>query len=492
MSLPENGSPWPPAHMATAYRGMREDDAWYSGDRTRLARIYRNAGHRRDGHRRLWSRHREPAPGHRDRRMHIPLAADIASTSAALLFSEPPTFTVRDTATQDRLADLTETGGIANTLLEAAEVCAALGGAYLRVTWDSSIVARPLLTVMHADRAVPEFVFGILRAVTFWRILPSDGGATVWRHLERHESGLIVHGLYQGSADQLGRRVPLTEHPGTAPLAASLGADGDAIETGVPMLTAAYVPNMRPNRLDRESPHGRSDYQGAHDMFDELDEVWSSWMRDIRLARARLIVPDGYLRDHGPGRGASFDADREIWETLNLPPTDSSAGITLAQFAIRVEEHSASAEALTQQAVRSAGYSLQSFGLGDQVAATTATEVTARERRSMITRDTKARYWAPEVADILHVMLALDHLLFTPGIVPERPKLVFGDSVSEDPQSVAQTLSLLQQAQAVSVDTKVRLLHPEWTEDAVQAEVDRILVETGQAVPDPMQLGDVA
>ncbi|MEX2984567.1 phage portal protein [Streptomyces sp. C36] len=477
--------------MTAAYREMRTDDAWYSGDRTRLAHVYRDAGHRRDGHRRLWSRHRGPEPGHRDRRMHIPLAADIASTSASLLFSEPPTFTVSDSATQGRLAELAEADGVANTLLEAAEVCAALGGVYLRVTWDASLVARPLLTVMHADRAVPEFVFGILRGVTFWRVLSSDGGATVWRHLERHEPGLITHGLYQGTADQLGRRVPLTEHPSTAPLAASLGPAGDAIETGVPMLTAVYVPNMRPHRLDRESPHGRSDFQGAHDMFDELDEVWSSWMRDIRLARARLIVPDAYLRDHGPGRGASFDADREIWQTVSVPPTEN-AGITLAQFAIRVEEHQASADALTQQAVRSAGYSLQSFGLGDQVAAATATEVTARERKSMITRDTKARYWAPAVADALHTMLALDQQLFTPGIVPERPKIAFGDAVSEDPQSVAQTLSLLTQAQAVSVDTRVRLLHPEWDDDAVQIEVERILVETGAAVPDPMQLGALA
>ncbi|MFF4738790.1 phage portal protein [Streptomyces sp. NPDC001262] len=490
MSLPESGIPWPPPQMAAAYRQMRVDDAWYSGDRSRLARAYRDhAGRRRDGHRRLWSRHREPELGHRDRRMHIPLAADIAATSAALLFSEPPAFTVGDTATQDRLDELTEADGIANSLLEAAEVCAALGGAYLRVTWDTALVDRPLLTVMHADRAVPEWSFGILRAVTFWRVLPSDSGSTVWRHLERHEPGAILHGLYQGSADQLGTRVPLTEHPSTAPLAGSLGPAGDAIETGVPMLTAAYVPNMLPNRLDRESPHGRSDYQGAHDLFDELDEVWTSWMRDVRLARARLIVPDQYLRDHGPGHGASFDADREIWQTISVPPTDN-AGITLAQFGIRVEEHRASAEALTQQAVRSAGYSLQSFGLGDQVAAT-ATEVTARERKSMITRDTKARYWAPAVASMLHVMLALDRELFTPGIAPERPKIVFGDSVSEDPQSVAQTLALLTQAQAVSVDTRVRLLHPDWDDSAVQAEVERILTETGQAVPDPMQAGSL-
>ncbi|MEW1672819.1 phage portal protein [Streptomyces noursei] len=487
MPLPENGAPWPPPPLGRLYREMRADDAWYSGDRNRLADVYRHQEQRHDGRRRLWARHQHPQPGRHDTRLHVPLPADVATMSADLLFSEPPSFTVADPATQARLDEITEAGGVANTLLEAAEVAAALGGVYLRVTWDASFTARPLLTAVHADCAVPEFRWGQLAAVTFWRELPSDS-ATVWRHLERHEVGRVLHGLYQGTADSLGTRVPLPEHPDTAPLADSLGAEGDAIETGLDQLTAAYIPNIRPNRRHRGSPFGRSDYQSAHDLFDALDETWSSWLRDIRLARARLIVPDGYLRDHGPGRGASFDDDREIWQALSIPPSETGGSITLSQFAIRVAEHQQTAEAITRQAVQLAGYSAQSFGLGDSTA-TTATEVTARERRSMITRDKKARYWAPALADMLLVMLRLDGTLYTPGLAPERPTIAFGDSVSEDPQTVAQTLSLLQQAQAVSTDTKVRALHPDWDDDAVRTEVDRILTETGAAVPDPMQAG---
>ncbi|MFG3118690.1 phage portal protein [Streptomyces sp. NPDC048197] len=485
MPLPENGTPWPPAQFATEYAAMRVDDAWYAGDRTRLAAVYTRDQLRPDGRRRLWGR-RPPAAGQRDDRLHIPLAADIANTSASLLFSEPPTFTVDDTATQARLDELTEAGGVANALLEAAEVAAALGGVFLRVTWDTSLAARPLLTAVHADSALPEFRFGILSAVTFWHELPSDN-ATVWRHLERHEPGRILHGLYQGDADRLGVRVPLVEHPEVASLADSLGEQGDNIETGLPdALTAAYVPNMRPNRANRGSPLGRSDYQGAHDLFDALDSTWSSWMRDIRLARARLIVPDGYLRSNGPGNGATFDADREIWQTLNIPPTETGTGITLSQFGIRVDEHQQTAEAIVRQAVQGAGYSAQTFGLGDATAAT-ATEVVARERRSMITRDTKARYWAPAVADMLHVMLRLDRTLgFSTVATGERPHIQFGDAVSEDPQSTAQTLALLAQAEAASTDTKVRILHPDWSDEQVQAEVDRIREESGTAVPDPI------
>ncbi|MFD6985598.1 phage capsid protein, partial [Streptomyces sp. NPDC059956] len=194
-------------------------------------------------------------------------------------------------------------------------------------------------------------------------------------------------------------------------------------------------------------------------------------------------------RDHGPGRGASFDSDREIWTLLNIPPTEQSGtGITLSQFAIRVDEHERTSAATTRQAVQSAGYSLGTFGLDDQ-AAVTATEIRARDRRSMTTRKKKARYWSPELGDILYAMLLLDRAWFTPRIVPERPTVVFGPVVSEDSASLAQTLSLLQQAQAVSTLTKVQMLHPDWDSTAVKEETDRILSETGAAVPDPMQAG---
>ncbi|ADI05554.1 hypothetical protein SBI_02433 [Streptomyces bingchenggensis BCW-1] len=248
----------------------------------------------------------------------------MASTSADLLFADMPTIKVDDKATQDRLEQLLDEGRVQQTLLSGAEQAAALSDVFLRVTWDRD---RPLLTVCQPDGAIPEFRFNMLRAVSFWRELPGSTEGTVWRHIERHESVRIVHALYQGTRDNIGRAVPLTEHTEhteTADLVDSLGDDGVSIATGIRDLTAAYVPNMLPKRLHRGSPIGRSDYAGVHDLFDALDTTWTSWMRDIRLARARLIVPDGYLRDHGPGHCASFDDDREVWHSLKMPPNEGS------------------------------------------------------------------------------------------------------------------------------------------------------------------------
>ncbi|MFE7782047.1 phage portal protein [Streptomyces nigrescens] len=485
MALPENGAAWPPPSWSKHYAEMRVDDAWYSGDRARLARIYSHHPQPAE-RRRLWGRRSvEHRAGRREHRLHVPLPGDIARTSADMLFADMPTITVEDTATQTRLETLLDEGRVQQTLLGAAEQAAALSGVFLRVMWDRELANRPLLTVMQPDAAMPEFRFGMLRAVNFWRELEGSTDHTVWRHIERHESGRIVHALYEGTVDNIGRAVPLTEHPDTAELVDGLDADGVSISTGIRDLTAAYIPNMLPNRLNRSSPIGRSDYQTLHPLFDALDEVWTSWMRDIRLARARLIVPDGYLRSEGPGAGASFDDDREVWHSLKMPPNEGS-GITLAQFAIRVAEHQATAEATTRQAVQTAGYNAQQFGLEGRGEAVTATEVDSRDQRAMVTRKKKAGYARHAIADMMHVMLQLDNVQFGQQITPVRPRVEFGDGVAESEQQTATTLDLLNRAGAVSTATKVKILHPEWDDTATNAEVEAILAETGAGAPDPV------
>lgn len=493
MPLPANGAAWPPPHMADVYRQMRRDDMWYRGNPADLYRAHewREHGPQRRSVRNLLTRE-QPAdyPRKPEERLHVPLPADIASTSANLLFGDMPEIRCEDEATQERLEWLLDKARVQHVLLSAAEQASAITGVYLRTLWDRETVPdRPILDVVQADQAVPVFRWGQLTEVTFWRNLPSDDAGTVWRHLEHHQIGTISHALYQGTADNVGRAVPLTEHPETKSLIGSLGPDGVSIDTGINYLTAAYVPNMLPSRLQRGSQLGRSDFDSLHGTFASLDDVWSSWMRDLRLGRARLNVPEGYLTNLGPGNGASFDADREIYAALKIPPGDAGAGITMSQFAIRVEEHQRTAEALIRQAAQTAGYSPQSLGLDGDGQPVTATEVDSRSQRSMVTRARKAGYWRYGLADILTAFLALDAKHFGSGITLERPSVEFGPGVAESAQSVATTLELLHRAQALSTETKVRMRSPELDDAAVAAEVQRIHEEQGLAVADPTLTG---
>ncbi|WP_405752912.1 MULTISPECIES: phage capsid protein [unclassified Streptomyces] len=476
--------------MAHAYQEMRRDDAWYGGSERRLRAMYDHGqDQQHKAHRGFWGRQGpDQHAGKRERRLHVPLPSDIASTSADLLFADMPTITVEGTGTQARLDELIDEGRAHQLFLYAAEQASALSGVYLRATWDRELASRPLPTVVQAGAAVPEFSIGMLRAVSFWRDLSGGTDTTTYRHIERHEPGRIMHALYEGAPDNIGRPVPLTEHPETAGLADSFdqGGDGQTISTGIPLLTASYVPNMLPNRLHRGSPMGRSDYAAPlYDMFESLDDTWTSWMRDLRFARARLIVPDGYLRNEGPGNGASFDDDREVYSALKMPPNEG-ADITLSQFDIRVEEHQRTHESIIWQAAQSAGYSAQSFGLDGGGQPITTTESDSRDQRSMVTRKKKTGYWRHSVADMAHVLLLLDVAQFGSRIIPERPAVDFGDGVAESLQSTATSLELLSRATAVSTATKVKILNPSWDDTAVQAEAAAILAETGAAAPDPI------
>jgi hypothetical protein len=490
---------WPPKPYQPAQRVMAEHDAWWSGDPNRLANVYSDSGattHPSSGERRFrfWSKKGEPATR---LRLHIPLPADIATTSADLLFSDPPDIAWPDTLNEETVAAVSLlTEGLHPQLLEAAELAAALSGVYPRVVWDDQAFGHPMFDFVHADAAVPEWRWGQLAAVTFWRRLDCTD-AKVWRYLERYEPGKISYGLYVGDEHHLGHRTPFHEHPDTMWLTTTIGinADSERVLDGplAKRMLAWYVPNIRPNRRQRAMPLGRSDFQGIEGIFDALDETWTSWMRDLRLGRSRIIVPSEYVRSLGKGQGATFDIDQEVFVGLDgLAPDDAGKTITENQFTIRVDEHARTAAALVERAVAAAGYAGRTFGItgGDQPGAATATEVHASERKSFITRTKKSNYWTAVLPDMIETWLIVHQTMFAAKITPQRPRVTFPDGVEEQPLTVAQTVQALRTAEAASTDTLVRMVNPEWDEPAVDAEVAKILTEAGRQVPDPTDPSD--
>lgn len=493
MALPDNNPVWPPRDCKAAHRHYREWNAWYSGDSQELRRFYQvsngfgalidpkqypdSANNLLDQVSRFfWGN--PPEPGNlRDAKLHIPLAGDISSTSADLLFGEPPTWSVPEDlggskATQARLDKIIENGAVP-ALLEAAEIGSALGGVYVRVTADMEI-GMPVFDVIPPDAAAPEWVGTRLRAVTFWRELENDQGK-VWRHLERHEVGWVYHALYVGTEERLGTPVDLRLRPETEGYWASVGDAGRA-QTGADVLTAEYIPNMRPNRLMRGSPLGRSDYSGIEPTMDALDESWSSLMRDIRLGKSRLIVPESYLESNGPGRGARFSAERELFTPVKAMPDNEGVSIEQVQFNIRVEEHLTACRSLAVQALRGAGYSAQTFGEGDQGGPVTATEVQARERRSYTTRDRKIGYCRLPVSRLSKAALQMDKFWFggDSGDVSEVPNLEWPDGVQVDMETTAKVVQMLDAAKALSLRTKVQMVHPQWDREQIKTEMDDI------------------
>lgn len=497
MALPEQPDmTWPPEPWQDIYRKYAEWAAWYSGDPAQIAEVYASLVQTPTPKGRFWARELRE-----EKRvmLHVPIAGDIAETSADMLFSEVPDIRIPEAheeraasdaiQAQDRLWELIDAGGVHNRLLEAAESASALGGVFIGPVWDTAVADMPLLRVVQADAALPEFRWGILTAVTLWRVVEDDGG-TVWRHLERHEPGVILHGLYRGDSQRLGRRMPLAAHAATADLQDEVRLPAAMADT----LAIRYVPNVRPSRLFRSDPIGsylgRSDYSGSEALMDALDEAYTSWQRDIRLGKARITVPEMWLTKPDGSPAFKFEEDREIYVALGMDPmSEQAASPVFHQPAIRFQEHEATCLHYLERIITTAGYSPQSFGLQIEGRAESGTALRIRERKSLVTTFKKQRFWEPAIDDVLWMMLVIDREVFGSGVTVYRPSTSIEDSIAESMRELAESVEMISRARAASTQTLVEMLHPDWSDAEVAAEVERIQAEQGQYVPDPIQVG---
>lgn len=433
-------------------------------------------------------------------KLPVPIAANICQASADLLFSDPVTVTVGDRGTQERLEELLD-DAFHTRIAEAAEMGAALGGSYLRVTWDDQVSQEgPFTTVKDADEAIPEFKFGKLVAVTFWAVIARNG-KQVWRHLERHElqggNGVILHGLYEGEEDKLGMRVSLTSRTETAALALhdDLNIEG-SINTASPGLAVQYVPNQIPNRMWRHDPLGknlgRSDLDGVEHLMDQLAETMSDWMRARRAARARVLYSKELAKTQGPGQASILNVDQETYVETGMSgssgekPMSMSDRVQVLQPDFDPAGYKATADELIEQILQMAGYSQSTFGNdagegGDR----TATEIEARERRSLMTRARKIRNWQPALVAHVTKLLEVDRVFFNHPNTTKDLAVEFSDGVQESQLRLAQTVQALYAAESASVEERVSILHPDWTEPQIAEEAEKIRTEFAHTTSDP-------
>ncbi|WP_449278006.1 hypothetical protein [Leucobacter sp. GX24907] len=513
MPMPAANSPWPPKAWTDAYAQYAENDAWLTGDTKTLASIYSASGgatHTRAGvphrgglvgglSRFMWGR---PAPANEGRtRLHVPIPADLATLASDLQYSDPPETTIaegaeKSTELAQQRVDTILNGDAHHAMLNSmGEIKSALGASVIVPRWDVELEDHVWLDYAAADAEIPVFRNGRLVEVTLWSEWLD--GHVYWRHLEHHARGYIEHALFRGTASSLGQRMPLQERAETEPYAELV--DGESrIATGIDRLTAGYLPNapaLAWRKKGALKDAGRSDFNQLPPLFDNADEAWSSWMRDLKLGAGKLIVPEAYLRSNGPGAGASFDLFQEMFVGMQVPgKVTDGLDLTPSQFQIRVQEHSDTMNKIMLQILHKAGFSPSAWGLGDSSGSqATATEIKHREQRTETTRTKKNLYDRMVLSRMGSVALELDGILF-PGKGGGRYDLnvVFPDISRVDPKVEAETIGLLKVADAISTETAVRRANPDADDVWVAEEVARIQkVKDAQQPPDPFNEGRV-
>ncbi|MCC2033076.1 phage portal protein [Microbacterium allomyrinae] len=520
---------FPPEPFDIAFARFRELDAWYTGDTETLQEIYSGSAtvtHQVGGRSfrggvigtlSKWWWGQPTASDEKRMKMHLPLAADLCTLSADLLFGEAPQVVFRKPAApataetakadkadawaheaQERLDEIVASDEAHAEFLLWGEYAAALGGSYLAVAWDPAVSKHVFPKAYAADCAIPTFRHGRLASVRLWSEFRN--GNEVFRLVEDHHPGQVSYALYRGGPKNLGELVPIGSRPETqhyellrneSDLEVAIANQGALpldvrIGTGSDRLAVVYMPNARPVRDWRKlgplAHLGRSDLDGIQDILDKVDQTWSSLMRDVDNGQGRLIVGEDMLDTAAPGEGAKFDSYRQVFTTVG--PTlgkaaDGGAPIEQVQFDIRVEEHLQIIEALKKEIASALGYSEAHLGIdqarpGDK----TATEVTADLSDSERTRDKKAMYAKAALSQWALAALEIDHAVFggdALGDLGAAPDVVFAPLSQADPEKLARTASLMEGTS--SMKERVRIQHSDWDEDEIAAEVKEIFNE---------------
>lgn len=495
MGAIKEGMQWPPMDLQR-YK-IKEHACWYSGDPEILANFYADNDMNdyfklTHGTRNKNSFWRRQIKNHTDFFIHVPIANDIAETSAAFLFGESPLIRFTgdgyDDNSQEELDKMLTSSGFFSKLLEGAETASAVGGVFIKLCWDTDISPYPIPVVVQPEDVFPEIKFGKLVGadILAGAYCSDEEPSIVYRLFERYEKGKIEYRLYQGSSDRLGKEVPLTAIDEYKDL-----VDGDKTPD---ILCLAYIPNMLPNRLERRSVFGRSDLQGIESLMDALDETFSDWMADIQLAKGKIHIPADYLQKKD--NEYKFNVDKMMYVEIDADPTALNEKLTATQFAIRSAEYEQTVLNLLDRIITSAGYSPQSFGLNISGRAESGTALNVRERKSFATTAKKQAYWEEPIKHLVKAMVAIYNEELGGHIVGDVETITveFVDSVSNNLTEVSNAIKALSDAQAISTETKVRMAHPEWSDSQVEKEVQAISSSESAmfGVPNPDDNPDMA
>ena len=392
-------------------------------------------------------------------------------------------------------------------MFEAAETQAALGGVYVRVVWDEDVWEdRAFLDVVDADHAVPEFKWDRLVGVTFWEEFKGDKDI-VYRWFQHYTKGFIEHAVYEGTAVDVGNRVPLTDvkrtaHLGTPDEYGEILVDEEGkIATGDPdNLAAVYIP------FKTNNPAWRHDNQlkqlGTSALTNDVlpwlsavDEAWSSLMRDMRQGLGKVIISESLLEVLGAGAGTYFNMAKEIYAPVaEALDADGKPVIEQVQFSIRVEDHLGIVLGLVKEVIKRVGLSPLTFGISESVA-TTATEIKANTRDTSTTQEGLRRYWGPELSHILTVLMRVDAEQFDTGVVVEENIEVEWPPAIEDSElEIANIIAAWSTAGIASLETMIRKAHPDWDDTRVKKEITAIeekkKADAPPIMPMPFEAGE--
>lgn len=407
-----------------------------------------------------------------------PVPRLISRASANLLFGETPVFLPVAEEDINRLEHISEENMLPSELHRAAMIASSEGEVWGKVATVPDLLDFPVIEFVSRRRVIPHFYGRFVVGATFiteWE----EGTNEILRLLETYLKGRIESRLFRGTRTQLGQRISLDSYEKTR-------GRQESVVTGVDAPLVAYIPNS----VDDNPTRGFSDYKGLEDRFYALNEAPTIGQHNQRLAgRKRAIVDAGYVDSRGrlpEGDDLFIRTSREVGDLAEKP-----APVQVIDYDYEADQTIKWIDHLIDSTLSLGGIAPQSIGRNVEGYAQSGTAVKLRMNHSLMEAAGKGRHFDRGIQTLLVAAMQLDSRIFgrTWTNPNEKPSVERGDGLPRDETEIARQLVDMVSAEAISLEERVRFLHPQWTDKQVLQEVNRIRAEEPR-VEEPFRTDD--
>jgi hypothetical protein len=400
----------------------------------------------------------------------VGLASEVCNFSADLLFSAEPS--VAFDKDEKLLEVIQDANRLASRLPNIAGNVAAEGRGGIRIIRDDEVQdGTPLITHVHENNIIwderhGDFVLG--GTVVSTRTPGGAGAQDVYRVLETHQAGGIARQMFKGKSFQIGVKVPLDTLDEFKDL-------DEEEETGLDQPTLIRWDNVS---------GGRSDIHGQEVLLDAINEEFSLGREKSRKSKpitfaARELADEAGAVDltgiilTGAGNLARDLGEDPIKSVETVQPTFSSTEvISWLNF-------------LIDCALMFMAYSKASYGRDDGGSADSGKALKLRQQRTLLKKAGKDRM----ASETLTMAYAVAMCWQDGGskVNDYRPDVQLGDGLPTDELEDAQTAAAWNTAGAISLEEKIRMRRPDWDDEKIQEEIQRIKDDREAATPSQLR-----
>lgn len=396
---------------------------------------------------------------------------------------------------------------------EAAETESWSGGVFFKLSHDISVSNFPILETATIREAEVIKVRGITQAIIFKFYYTYEKRQYKLEEIytqDANKDANIVYRLYLRDTKGEEKAVDLYSIPQTRAMFLNeneesiLNDNGVVVYKGLKSMLAFYKPNRLPSHEFIDLDVGASDYEGAVDSFDALDEVYSEMVSEVRNNKTIRYTPKTMMKKYidDAGNIVTLEADGFVtnYEVTNSNlDQDAKDKINITNIEDKQDSLKSKYMAFLSSVVNQAGLSPFALGItGLEAVNSSAESQQERNKVTLQTRAEKHETWKPFTEKLLIATLSLNYWMRSNFKDIEQPfenldlnynntdiDVEFNAYTYPKPEELILTWGGAKTSGVSSTKEAVRNIHPDWDDERIDEEVNLIRYKQGMSLDTP-------